>query len=360
MAVNQISDYAAVGTPAPTDTLIVKNKGITKNMTVGQVFECINKYQTNLEPDLTDQILGDDTGLVKITFQQILTYVESIVKGYVYGGKDGSANILQDNDQYSADADTWANKTSLPTPARMQLAASTILNKGYVFGGGILDTTGSQDTDEYTASTDAWANKTDMPTPVRHRHAAMTISDKGYTVAGASTIYLLQDTDEYTSTTDVWDNKTDKPDPAAQFLSGSTINTAGYVFGGNPSFADTDKYDPDVWTSKSNIPSAIYGHVSFTMGDKAYVTGGLKKVGGFLSDVYEYDPDTWTAKTSMSASGRSVPAATKILGGGYVFGGIASSGYLKDTNEYREDTWTAMTDMPTPTRGYFAASTMHT
>jgi len=44
------------------------------------------------------------------------------INGYVYGGYIGSD--IQDCDEYSPD--TWTSKSSIPSPARRNLAASTI------------------------------------------------------------------------------------------------------------------------------------------------------------------------------------------------------------------------------------------
>ena len=93
--------------------------------------------------------------------------------GYIYGGEDISR--FQDCDEYTPN--TWVSKTNMPLPARHSLAASTIGSSGYIYGGnenqvgyggGIL-----QDCDEYTP--DTWTSKSSMPSPARDTLAASTI-----------------------------------------------------------------------------------------------------------------------------------------------------------------------------------------
>ena len=88
--------------------------------------------------------------------------------GYVYGGYDGT-NRLQDCDQYTPD--TWTSKSSMPSPARNALAASTIGSSGYVYGG--YGISSLQDCDEYTP--DTWVSKSSMPSPTRYGLIASTI-----------------------------------------------------------------------------------------------------------------------------------------------------------------------------------------
>ena len=93
--------------------------------------------------------------------------------GYIYGGENTSR--YQDCDQYTPD--TWVSKSNMPSPARYGLAASTIGSSSYIYGGcenqvgysgGIL-----QDCDQYTP--DTWVSKSNMPSPARYDLAASTI-----------------------------------------------------------------------------------------------------------------------------------------------------------------------------------------
>jgi hypothetical protein len=52
------------------------------------------------------------------------------------------------------------------------------------------------------------------------------------------------------------------PIPGRYYLAGSTISDKGYIYGGvtTVAIADCDEYDPDSWTSKTDLPApARYG-----------------------------------------------------------------------------------------------------
>jgi len=270
------------------------------------------------------------------------------VAGYVFGGTDGS--VLQDTDEYIPD--TWTNKTDMPTPARSDLAASTIGSSGYIYGGN-SSPTWLADTDEYTP--DSWASKTDMPVPARGRLASSTISSSGYVYGGVGAA-LYQDTDEYTP--DSWANKTDMPTPARYYLAASTIGGSSYIYGGygTASLRDCDEYTPDAWANKTDMPTPDrYRLAASTIGSSGYVYGGASI--GYLQDCDEYTPDTWTNKTDMPTPSRGYLAASTIGSSGYVYGGRSVSRLL-DCDEYTPDTWTNKSDMPAPNRSTLAASSI--
>ena len=75
----------------------------------------------------------------------------------------------------------------------------------------------------------------------------------GYVYGGYDGSSYLQDTDEYNP--DTWSSKTNMPTPARGYLAASTISDKGYVYGGYRNFQDTDEYNPDTWTSKSDMPA---------------------------------------------------------------------------------------------------------
>ena len=274
--------------------------------------------------------------------------------GYVFCGR--SASYLQDCDEY--DPDTWTNKTDAPSPVRVYLAASTILNKGYVYGGS--DGSGYlQDCSEFDF--DIWSSKTDMPSPGRALFAATTILDKGYVFGG----YIvsnddIRDTDEYDP--DTWTAKTDMPLPTRYGLSASTINDKGYVFrgyslGGAGLLNDTDEYDPDTWVSKTNASVKRTESAASTILNKGYIFCGGDFSSGRHTD--EYDPDTWTAKTDAPLPSRRFLAASTISDKGYIYGGLNVSTPVQDCDEYTTDTWWASkSDMPSPARYGLAATTI--
>jgi hypothetical protein len=282
--------------------------------------------------------------------------------GYVYCGYQGVyGGNMQDCDAYNNDLDIWMTRTDAPSPARRELAASTILSKGYIYGGyGVLRI---QDTDEYDP-TDVWASKTNTPSPARKELAASTISDKGYIYGGTDILGKLQDTDEYDP--DVWASKTNMPLPARTQLAASTISDKGYVYCGYSVgvLQDTDEYTPDAWANKTDAPSpARYYLTAFTISSKGYIYGGNDGGGptapNTLKDTDEYTPDTWVSKTDSPLPERFALVSMTIDNKGYIYGGTSdNSVQLWDTNEYDPDTWTTKVDGPSPARRLLAASTI--
>lgn len=369
MAVNQISDYSAVGTPAITDQLITKSRGITKYITVQTWFASIKGMSTisTDNSNTTDHIMGIQSGSpVKITYSQIITYVLSKILGYVFSGYSASDTQLQDTDEYYSD--TWASKTSMPSPARGYSAASTVNKKAYVFGGYQNGVGTIQDNDEYDP--DSWTSKTDMVTPARYWLASSAISSKNYVIGGSSDLgsaYYLRDTDEYTPADDTWDNKTNMPSPARAGLTSFIISSKIYVAGGNSSsgkISDTDEYNPDTWTNRANLPSpARSDFCAVTLSDIGYVFGGSQTSDDvpYIQDTDQYVVDVWTSKTNIPTPKRGQSAAFNILAKGYITGGRYLAGTdtaMQDTDEYDPDTWTNKTDMPSPARYNHTAATI--
>jgi hypothetical protein len=75
----------------------------------------------------------------------------------------------------------------------------------------------------------------------------------------------LRDTDEFNPGSNAWTNKTDIPTPVRINHGAAAIGTKGYIYGGGglSNVADTDEYDPDTWTSKTNLPFARTRHAAF-------------------------------------------------------------------------------------------------
>lgn len=87
--------------------------------------------------------------------------------------------------------------------------------------------------------------------------------------------------------------------------------------------------------------------VSFTIGDKAYLTTGCTNRDRFV-DLWEYDLDKkyWTKKANFPGVARNSAVAFSIGGKGYVGTGYDGTNYLKDFWEYdpATDTWTQKAD----------------
>jgi len=131
-------------------------------------------------------------------------------KGYAFGGNTLSST-RDDCDEYDPVGNSWTAKTDMPSPTRAGASASTISDKGYVYGGNNNPGGGTwlQDCDEYDAVGNSWVSKTDLPSPARTNTSASTVLNKGYVYSGISFGSKIADCDEYDSVGNSWANKAD-------------------------------------------------------------------------------------------------------------------------------------------------------
>jgi hypothetical protein len=266
----------------------------------------------------------------------------------VFGGLQVGITYLVDNDEY--DPDTWTSKADLPLPARHRHAGTTILSKAYAIDGDAGYYLG--DNDEYQS--DAWTSRADDPYGGSKRYAvAITLYDEGYRIGGYTGSYLRRN-DKYTPPTDTWSVKTQMPTPTRENLAAIELEPYGYVFGGRTtgtSIPDTDEYDGvfDTWDSKTDVPygsTGVRGLTAVPLLGIGYVFGGIDQGNTRLRDAQSYDPDTWTSKTDMPLPARNQPASNVYSDIAYLFGGEDGDfSYINDTDEYDPDTWTSKTNM---------------
>jgi N-acetylneuraminic acid mutarotase len=117
---------------------------------------------------------------------------------------------------------------------------------------------------------------------------------------------------------------------------------------------------PNSWTQKNNFPGAPRAtSFAFTIGNKAYVGGGLNFSTGMFNDFREYDPatDTWTSKANFGGGARSAAVTFTVGGKGYVLTGANSTAKQNDIWEYdpTTDTWTQKAPLPSTPRNYAVA-----
>lgn len=130
-----------------------------------------------------------------------------------------------------------------------------------------------------------------------------------------------------------------------------SIGLKGYVGGGQTLQgvqADFWEYDflNDVWIRKADFPGGpIWYSQCFTIGDKAYLTGGSNPLTGIHnSQLWQYNPesDTWILKSDFPAGGRLSGVAFAIGNCGYIGTGYDSQLiYHNDLWEYNSitDEW---------------------
>jgi len=104
------------------------------------------------------------------------------------------------------------------------------------------------------------------------------------------------------------------------------------------------------------------GAVSFTIGDTAYVVGGVVRNVGVVSDGAKFDGSTWTsiADFPAAAPARQLAAAFALNGKGYIGTGYDGTDVLNDFYEYdpAADTWTRVADFPGEARRGATAFTL--
>ncbi len=184
---------------------------------------------------------------------------------YSIAGWNSSNLPLSQNDQMTPGSPaTWATKTAM-IQTRANGVATYIAAKGYFFCGDNSTPTQTQTTYEYDPSGNSWATKSSCPSPARDGMAAFTISGTAYIFDGGAGIAEV--TDAYV--VDTWTAKTKPPDNVSrQFVAGAAFDSAGvgYISGGllttGATVATHQQYVPDTWTSRANLPITIENAVS--------------------------------------------------------------------------------------------------
>ncbi|HIJ08997.1 TPA: hypothetical protein HA274_06680 [Candidatus Bathyarchaeota archaeon] len=212
-------------------------------------------------------------------------------KIYVIGGQSGyipagDLRILTAvNEVYDPATDTWETKTPLPTP-RFYLSASTVNDKIFLIGGlnntdynpplSILDLN-----EAYDPQADTWSAKTPTPNPV-YAYASAVLDGKIYLFGGgASESDLAQ---IYDAAADSWSYGQRMPDKTRSMAAAATTGGKApkriYVVGGMIGFGnplDSNRvYNPetDNWTVGASMITARYGLGIAVIDDLLYAVGG--------------------------------------------------------------------------------------
>ncbi|KAA9007705.1 hypothetical protein F4V43_04285 [Paenibacillus spiritus] len=180
---------------------------------------------------------------------------------------------------------------------------------------------------------------------------------------------LVTVTSGFAESNEVWTPKTSLPEAragAAMVEYGGKI----YAFGGvgNSDQAangikqkTTYVYDPssDLWSKKSDMPTARAAATAAVVGNKIYVIGGYydnasgTPVRTPKVEVYSPDSDTWTTTTPMKA-GRSWAASAVVGDNIYVVGGATDINVFVSTVEAFNTTtgvWSTKTNLPVIANG---------
>ena len=133
-------------------------------------------------------------------------------KGYIGTGFDG--NYVKDFWEYTAETDTWTQKTSIGGNKRRDAACFTINGIGYIVGG-VDNGSYLNDIWEYNPSSDVWSKKraisnisdddydNDYTSIIGIGKVGLCINGKGYLITGGQTTSSV--VWEYNPGTDLWD-----------------------------------------------------------------------------------------------------------------------------------------------------------
>ncbi|NRA10518.1 MAG: galactose oxidase [Crocinitomicaceae bacterium] len=243
-------------------------------------------------------------------------------------------------------AQTWNQKSNIPTIARHRSTAFSIGNKGYICLGH-LNTVSNilyEDLWEYNPASNAWTQKADFGGGLRYHAHGFVINGKAYVGTGRDGSSYQDDNWEYDPATNMWTQKADIIGPNRRGTVSFVINDIGYVgsgltSGGGGSSNNFYAYDPplDQWTTVANFPgNSRNSAVGFAIGDKGYMgTGDLGGVTG-SKDFWEYDPvgDLWTQKADCGDSVRRQATGFSLNGYGYI-----GCGHHPFTDDDVDDFW---------------------
>ena len=195
----------------------------------------------------------------------------------------------QDFWKWDQTTNTWSAIANFPGAARTGAFAWSIANKGYVGTG----SSGGQELWEYDPSTNSWAAKANFPGAAIYWTAYFSIGTKGYMGTGYDGANR-QDFWEYDQPTNTWTQKTNFPF-ARRAAVGFSIGTQGYITLGYGTQYETDcwKFDPagNTWSQVANFTGpASCCHVTYTIGNAAYVVTGYESTNGLSQMNYEYTP----------------------------------------------------------------------
>jgi parallel beta-helix repeat protein len=251
----------------------------------------------------------------------------------------GTGAVVNTNEEYDPQTNTWTNKTPMPTP-RKYFAIAVYQNKIYCIGGALSNGTITSVNEVYDPALDTWQTKTPMPTP-RFRLNANIVNDKMYLISGGISGGESPVNEVYNPQTDSWATKTSTPISIKGYASAVAKNKI-YIMGGTTvsglqysTNSSNQIYDPekDCWSIGTPTPvqwrSATSSTINGSQGEKIYVFNWQLN----QTITYIYDPinDSWVTGSSMPTA-RGYSGVAVVNDTIYVVGGIARSPDLRFTS----------------------------
>ncbi|WP_431126625.1 Kelch repeat-containing protein [Flagellimonas flava] len=283
--------------------------------------------------------------------------IAEAIEDKIYMGFGNYGSAKKDLWEYDPELDSWTQMTDFPGEARHGVFHFVIDGLLYV-GGGTNGTsqTGPNDFYSFDPATNTWTSLGDFPgnpNQVRRAPSTFTINDKGYVYGGTNLGIDLfyNDLWEYNPTNDSWEEKSGFEDIGRASAVSFSIGNKGYISTGFYSqtqlLSDIWEYSPqsDSWTEKEPLPDGNerYGAIGFSIRNKGYVGLGFNNNYQQQANLWEFDSSdnygegSWTLKTTFSSSYRQWPfAAASANEKAYIGLGME---YINNVFEFPTDIW---------------------
>lgn len=265
-------------------------------------------------------------------------------KIYAIGGCCSTTDVLDSNEKYDPNTDSWVSRSSMPTKRVYPGVTTGSDGKIYVVGGFNITNGYLNKVEVYDPISDSWSTKSNMPTIRSNLGLVSATNGKLYAIGGFNGFTKVSTVEIYDIATDSWTAGTNMSVPRLGLGLVYANNGKIYAIGGmnlsDTPIATVEEYDVnnDVWSTKSNMPTAR-GYLAATLASdgKMYAIGGrTQPSSSSFSDVVEsYDPntDSWFNETPMLTA-RYILGASASANKIYAIGGInATSNSLLTVEE---------------------------
>jgi N-acetylneuraminic acid mutarotase len=269
--------------------------------------------------------------------------VTASVNGIIYaiGGRSANEVNLPTVEAYNPAGTSllvWQPKASLPAPRAWPSGAVTINGKIYVPGGLNADGNPTKTLFLYKPGTNTWVKKAAMPV-ASYGGAAAAIGGKLYLLTPAGNSTLLH---RYDPSTNSWTPRASGPQghhyPVAGVIDGK-LYVAGTMNSDESPSALVSAYDPatNTWLAvKTVMPEHQIGAGGVAIGGKLYAVGGFEELNsGPRAALQAYNPATnsWLEKAYLP-SPRGFLSAGAANGVLYAIGGLQPPDVVKTNQAY--------------------------
>ncbi len=155
-----------------------------------------------------------------------------VLGGIIYAvGGEGESGVLNINEAYDPETNTWERKASMLTP-REHLASAVAFGKLYVIGGrqGFPGTSNLNNNEEYDPDSDTWITKPPMPSN-RGGIAGASVNGRIYIFGGEALTMVFDSSEEYDVRDEIWMVR--EPMRVARHgLGAATVGNRIFIIGG--------------------------------------------------------------------------------------------------------------------------------